>query len=107
MTKQVDILTGMKYFLMKRGGVRGGVKDNPFFNKSEEYVKENKVKARNAYKNALNSYVLSNLLNDAKRSSVISETEDVTVIFDKISDARSKGWVPTLQIERELFRFKV
>jgi len=103
MTKQVDILTGMKYFLMKRGGV----KTNPFFGVSEEYVRENKVKARNAYKNALNSYVLSNLLSDARKSNVTSETDSAITILDKISDAQKKGWVPTFQVERELFRFKV
>ena len=103
MTNQVSILTGVRYFFMQRGGV----KDNPFFGKPEEYVKSRKMKARNAYKNALKTYGFLNLLIEAEKDAIVLEGDDMLTMVDKVREAQKGGWTPDLLMGRELFRFKV
>jgi len=103
MTNQVSILTGVRYFFMQRGGV----KDNPFFGKPEEYVRDHKMKARNAYKNAFMAFEFLNMLNVARKEGIVSEADDMLTMVDKVREAQNGGWTPDLQIDRELFKFKV
>uniref|UniRef100_A0A6H1ZUD3 Uncharacterized protein n=1 Tax=viral metagenome TaxID=1070528 RepID=A0A6H1ZUD3_9ZZZZ len=103
MTSQVSILTGVRYFFMQRGGV----KDNPFFGKPEEYVKIRKTKARNAYKNAFMSFEFLNMLNRARAEGIVLEGDDMLTMVDKVREAQNGGWTPDLQIDRGLFKFKV
>ena len=86
---------------------RGGVKDNPFFGKPEEYVKSHKTKARNAYKNAFMAFEFLNMLNEARKGDIVSEGDDMTTMVDKVVKAQGEGWTPDLQIGRELFKFRV
>uniref|UniRef100_A0A6M3JV40 Uncharacterized protein n=1 Tax=viral metagenome TaxID=1070528 RepID=A0A6M3JV40_9ZZZZ len=104
MTNQVQILTSIESVISKCGTV----KPNPFFNTSLEYIKENKQKARAIYPKVLKSYILANVLVQARREGLVESTSySLLSDFNTIQSSLDRGWSPKINLTKDMLKLKV